>query len=421
MHRISRLSLVAGCAAAAAAASATAAHACSLAPFPISRDGVHLIGTATADTLPAGAAGMEYELGPEAEDGPIYGQVVRVERLGGADAASLPPGTDRLVLVPWGYGPDCRTTRWSASAHWVQPGERGLFWAGLRPREQWVDGLPTLDVGQPYQLPYPQRAYEDDPDSLMTVEQAFELIDLLPLWDEFEADPEEARQPLLRWARANPDLARRFPASVVVNQAEHDIRYATLKRIDPPLAGTYRFSVSVDGDSPRPFYARTRSAPTTEWDPVRSPAADDWEPPAPGHPIAGYTLLLAASASVDSLPVVCGPDRDMGREGYVSVAAAPESGPDGVQVWTGQVELNLAASALPADSVLVGITRSQLERMMERVRADLPMEERVHAPARFLLRPDGSVAVEQTVVLHDGRTVVITGERLSRVTIPDPG
>lgn len=418
MTRIHRLGLVAACAA--AAASAPAAHACSKAPFPISRDGVHLIGTATADTLPAGAAGRNYGLEPGTQDGPIFGQVVRVERIGGAGAAALPLGTKRVVLVPWGYGADCRTTRWAESAHWVEPGERGLFWAGLRPREQWVDGLPTLDVGQPYQLPYPQRADEGDPDSLMTVEQGFELIDLLPLWDEFEADPEAARQPLLRWARANPDLARLFPASLVVDQAEHDIRYAALKRIDPPLAGTYRFSVSVDGDAARTFYARTRSAPTTEWDPVKSPAADDWEPPAAGSPIAGYTMLLVGSASADSLPLVCGPDRDMGREGYFSVATAAEGGPDGGQVWTGQVELSLAARALPGDSQLVAIDRAELDRMIERARADLPMEERVHAPARFLLRPDGSVSVEQTVVLHDGRVIVIRGERVSRVTIPDP-
>lgn len=419
MNRIQRLSLAAACAAAALAA--PAAHACSKAPFPVSRDGVHLIGTATADTLAAGAAGREYGLEPGEVDGPVYGQVVRVERVGGTDAAALPPGTDRVLLVPWGYGADCRTTRYAGSAVWAEAGERGLFWAGLRSREQWVDGLPTLDVGQPYQLPYPQRADADRGEALMSIDQAFDLIELLPLWDEFEADPDAAHQPLLRWARANPELARRFPASLVVEQAGHDIRYAALKRIDPPLAGTYRFSVSVDGDAPRTFYARTRSAPTTEWDPVKSPAADDWEPPAPGDPIAGYTMLLVGSASADSLPLVCGPDRDMNREGYVSVAAAPEPGPDGVQIWRGQVELSLAASALPGDSALARITRAELDRMIDRARAHLPMEERVHAPARFLLRPDGSVVVEQTVVLYDGRAVVITGERLSRVTVPDPG
>lgn len=416
MIRIRTLPLAAACL---AAATPAAGHACSLAPFPAVRTSIYLIGTAAADTVLAGAGGVEYGREPDDEGGPIRGQVVRVERVGGTDLAELPPGTDRVVLVPWGYGADCRTTRWTQSAHWVEPGVRGLFWAGLRPRDQWVDGLPTLDVRQPYQLPYPQGADWMEPDSLMSMEQTFELLGLLPLWDELRANPEAAHQPLLRWARANPELARRFPASEAVGDAVYSIRYARLKRIDPPLAGTYRFSVSVDGDAPRTFYARTRSAPTTEWGPAESPG-DDRPRPTVDDPIAGYTMLLAGSSAADSLPIVCGPDRDMRREGYFSVAAAPEPGADGVQLWRGEIELSLAARALPGDPLLAGITRAELDEMIRRARDREPSVERVRTPARFLLRPDGSVALEQTVRLHDGRTVVITGERISRVTIPDP-
>ena len=96
MSRIRRISLAAACAGAALAA--PAAHACTLAPFPTLRDGVHLVATPTADTVLAGAAGMEYVLGPEVQDGPIYGQVVRVERLGTVapgDTTGAPSGRSR--------------------------------------------------------------------------------------------------------------------------------------------------------------------------------------------------------------------------------------------------------------------------------------------------------------------------------------
>ncbi|WP_420126364.1 hypothetical protein [Longimicrobium sp.] len=424
-------SLAAACACAAALVPA-GAHACSLAPFPASRPGVYLVGTAMADTLLAGTGGREYGTGP-GHSGPggdraVYGQVVRVERLGGSRAASLPAGTDRVVLVAWDYGPDCRTVVRTETARWVQPGTRGLFWAGLRPREQWVNGLPTMDVGNPYHLPYTfevalreaenEQAGADVP-AVMSVDQAFDFLGVLPLWEEHEANEEAAALSLLAWAREHPDLARRFPASMSVSHVEYGLRHTRLKRVEPPLAGSYRFTVSVDGDAPRTFFARTRSAPTTEWDPWRS--LDDPYFPGVDAPLRGYSLLLTATTTADSLPIVCGPDRDIRREGYVSVLAAPDSVTDGVQLWRGEMELGLLADAFPFDSVLVRLNRAEDQRMSQRIMAGERNEGPVVIPGRFLLRPDGSVTMEQVTVLGDGRRVVIRGERISRVTVPDPG
>ena len=429
MNRIRSLAAACACAAALAPAGA---HACSFAPFPTTRDGVHLIGTAMADTLLAGTGGMEHGTGP-GHSGPggdraVYGQVVRVERLGGSEAASLPPGTDRVVLVAWDYGADCRTMLRTGTARWVEPGTRGLFWAGLRPREQWVDGLPTLDVGDPYHLPYtPERGLREaengdadaDAHAVMSVDQAFDFLGVLPLWEEYEANVEATALSLLAWARQHPDLARRFPASMAVRDAEYGLRHARLKRVEPPLAGSYRFSVSVDGDAPRTFFARTRSAPTTEWNPWRGP--DDPYFPGADAPLHGYSLLLTATTTADSLPIVCGPDRDMRREGYVSVLAAPDSVVDGVQLWRGRMELGLLTSAFPGDSVLVRLSRAEDQRMTQRIMAGERDDGPVVIPGRFLLRPDGSVTMEQVTELGDGRRVVIHGERISRVTVPDPG
>lgn len=205
-----------------------AAPACVMAAFAPWHDGVHLIATATADTAPAGDGGREYERQPGGPGGPVFGQVMRVERLGGPDAGSVGEGADRVVLVPWAYGAECEMERWAASARWVQPGERGLFLASLRPRDRWMDGLPTLDVFEPYQLPFPQRVREGmadtgDADPVLTVEEAFEVIDLLPRFSAFRENRPAALRPLLEWSRAHPELARRYPASEILRAADYGL------------------------------------------------------------------------------------------------------------------------------------------------------------------------------------------------------
>ncbi|HEX2081629.1 MAG TPA: hypothetical protein VHG08_28255 [Longimicrobium sp.] len=393
------------------------ARACSMMPFPAFRDGVHLIATATEETVRAGAGGMEFvtEPGADPDSAGVGGQVVRVERLGGSGAAGLDAGVDRVVLVPWSYGADCRPMRWTGSAQWVTPGVRGLFWAALRPREQWVDGLPTLDVRDPFHLPYLAggagvRDGEERTGPPLSVDQAFELIGLLPLSAEYEADEKAAVRPLLEWARAHPGLARRYPASVLVRHASYEMRAGRLKAIRPPLAGTYRFTVTVDEGAPRIFHARTRATPYDEW----TPGAEFESQPTLDEPIYGYSLWMVGSASADSLPSGAGADPP---GGFVSLLAEPEAGPGGAQLWRGRVELGLVQAAFPGDSVVAGIAEAALERYSRRWQAREPEE----IFARFLLRPDGSVLVEQTTVLDDGRTVVLRGERISRVTIPDAG
>ncbi|HEX2081630.1 MAG TPA: hypothetical protein VHG08_28260 [Longimicrobium sp.] len=215
-------------AAALASLAPDAPHACMMAAFAPWHDDVHLIATATADTALAGDGGREYDRSPGAADRAVFGQVMRVERLGGPGADSIGEGADRVVLVPWGYSAECRMERWGQSARWVQPGERGLFLAFLRPRAAWVDGLPTLDVFEPYQLPFPQRVREGladvgEADGLLTVEQAFEVIELLPRFSAYRENRPAALRPLLQWSRAHPELARRYPASEILRSTDHGL------------------------------------------------------------------------------------------------------------------------------------------------------------------------------------------------------
>ncbi|HEX8692810.1 MAG TPA: hypothetical protein VF746_10340 [Longimicrobium sp.] len=241
------------------------ARACSLSDFPIVRHprGAHLIATATAETLEAGAGAVTYRWEqrpgvPNPLPRPIIrGQVVEVERLGGLAAARLGGRVSRAVLVPWGYGADCRTEPWVGNPHWAEPGTRGLFTAMLRDPAHWVDGLPTFDVFNPYSGPYPQRAEakrysEDGADPLLLgIDEYFALLDLLPTEEELEASAARAFEPLLAWARRHPELARRYPANALLRFVRHEVGYDRIRNIDPEPAGARRFGASPGGTPPR--------------------------------------------------------------------------------------------------------------------------------------------------------------------------
>jgi hypothetical protein len=404
------LALAAACACMAPSAAAQPGRDCGPVPFPNLQDGVHLVATAKADTLPAGPGSM-------------HGQVVRLERAGGPDAARIPAGADRAVLVPWGCGEDFITRPWTESARWVEPGARGLFWAVLRPRDQWVGGLPTFDVAEPLEQPYTWDPAEwaGEPDAPLNVDQAFEFVEALPRRDAFLADPEGAVRPLIAWARAHPGLAQREPAGGGVEGLVLRARGARLARFESPVAGTYRFTVSVNGGAPRTFFARTWSTPRHER-PQEPPAGRDYAAML-DQPMVGYVLDVDGAASADSLLREPGvetlPDGFVVTaepDGAVSVLLPPESGPDGARVWRGGVALEVAAKALPRDSVLARVARADEARWLRRANAGQPEE----ILARFVLRPDGSVTIEQRSELDDGTVVVVRGERISRETIPTP-
>jgi hypothetical protein len=401
MIHVRAFALAAACASVAPAAAAQPGAECGPVPLPHWQQGVHLLATATADTLPAGPGAM-------------YGQVARMERAGGPDAARLPDGAERVVLVPWGCGGDDFITRpWTESARWVQPGMRGLFWGVLRPRDQWVDGIPTLDLAEPLEQPYriDPEEWKGEPDPPMDADQAFALLQVLPPRDAFLADPEAAIQPLLAWVRREPALAAREQAVDALGDLVLRIRSARLARVQLPVAGTYRFTVSVNGGAPRTFYARTWATPLMESNLV--PEAKDYVEMLDA-PAEGYVLNLDGAAVADALDTS---PRDPGDpDGMIVVPAQPEPGPDGTRVWQGYVGVIVAARALPDDAALARLPEAEEQGVRRRIEADLPDENL----ARFVLHPDGSVTVEQTTTMYDGTVVVLRGERISGETIPSP-
>jgi hypothetical protein len=398
-------------------------HACSRSGFPALRSAgrAHFIAAPTADTVFAAAGSVRYVVGPghsgPAVDRTIFGQVFSVERIGGLASRALRQPVQRAVLVPWDYGADCTPTPWTKSAAWAEPGSRGLFTAVLRDSTHWAGGVPTFDVFMPEFEPYPQQIRRQvrrslPSDSIVPMEELFDLIELFPDQRLLRDSAEAGTEPLFAWARANPTLTRRYPIADALRQARFMVAMQRLRAIESPLTGTYRMSVSLSGGPARTFYARTHPVPITEWnlDNTLQRRVDD--PTIVPRP-DGYTLMAAVAQSLAALPKSC-KDRDMRREAYMAVVHAPTDSTPTARRWTGKLEVSLAQRAFLGDTALGQFERAAFATYSRRSRARLPAE----ALATFQQSADGTIVVEQTLTLEDGQSLVLTGIRVSPDVVP---
>lgn len=374
------------------------ARACSLAGFPMARSphGVHLIATATPDTVLAGPGDVRYRI-DDGHFGPagtrtVYGQVLDVERIGGPAAHRLARSVRQVLVVPWDYGADCGTTLWTRSARWVKPGEGGLILATLRDSAHWVAGMPTLDMRAPGSNPYTGgQSFRKGEAAPLSVREYFDFLDLLPVATGEDVAAEEEYKALLDWADAQPAQARRYPASAVIDVALYEIRYERVRRAEIPLAGTYRLTIRLDDGPSRTFFLRTEPRARSPWDP-RPHAARDRTSPAGAEPM-GYTLGAFTALTENDIPGDCrSREGRFGSEGVLSALLAPEQR-NGSRVWRGSIDANLLTLQFQADSALQRFQQDHLEEFYGR---SLRGEGEMPA-ARFTLDADGQLRVEQTL------------------------
>jgi hypothetical protein len=410
------------------------ASRCAFPPGPHGRsaDATVLLGTATADTVLAGPG----EISPSPHGGhsgsgapgPIYGQVVEVARFGGADTTLLGPTLRerpnmRAVVVPWDYDPGCEPARWTTGFAWLEVGTEGTFAVQLRPDSLWIDGLPVFDAFYAAEFePYPA-AYQGrrsaPPESRaapwLTPEEYFELLIDVPPYEEWSERPDSTWAVVLHWQAENPELAERYPATAIAHRAASSVAWEKARRvvraIAPPVAGTYRMSLSLDDAPGRAFYVRTRSHPNSEWRPSsdrRQPADPLDEPERP----TAYSMIAATALSMAELPIDCGDTRDISREGYVYVIDPPLDSGGRRDEWQGWLEVSLVTRPFQDDAVLDRFRQQAFDEWGARWRTRTELE----APARFWF--DGDVLrVDQTTRLRDGSTLVVLGERISESTI----
>ncbi|MGH7563677.1 MAG: hypothetical protein ACREK5_04560 [Gemmatimonadota bacterium] len=221
---------------------------CSIEHFPASRspEAITFIAVALPDSVEAGPG--DKRVFPHRYDDPgirldeplaklprpVFGQVFQIEEIETPRATgpreALVTSGNRVVIVPWEYRGDCRTTLWRESARWVEPGARGFFVVGdPRPPDQWAAGLPTFDVSG-WQNPYPHAEfmkidfrYRSGGKPVLDVDEFRSLYDALPTWEEVAADPERAYARLESWRETHPEAAERFPATRIWAEASGQI------------------------------------------------------------------------------------------------------------------------------------------------------------------------------------------------------
>ena len=386
---------------------------CNKVAFSITLDGSIALftGSATGDTLLAGPGSF----GPNAPGG-IYGQVIRVDRMGGPAAARLPDSVREAVVVPWDYDVACRPLPWREGTSWAAPGTPAFYLAALRPPSQWVDGKPTFDLHNPRHLPYtatrpiPEMVGDTALASLLSPDQLFEFFQQFPTVAQMESERLLALRPVDTWVRDHPELAARPPAKMLYAFLQGMASNVPLNETFHVALGTWRFTLRVPGDSARTFYIRSEPHPADRWFPSRTRRG---APPAPARmPPEGFTILAATARTAEALPEATG---NRSRHAfYYTLAYFDSSGVSGAH-WRGSI-LALLRQALPGDPAAEAAAAADLARYRERFDQGLP----VAVEARYFGGPDGVLRVTEKIPLRGGGEIVLEGEQLSRTVLRPP-
>jgi hypothetical protein len=278
----------------------------------------------------------------------------------------------------------------------------------------WVDGLPVLDAFMAAHEPYPQ-AFRGNPFAgatpWLTAEQYFELLLATPPHEDWDERPDSSWSAVLGWKSRNPELVERYPATEITAMIASGVVQSKarqmLRSMTPPIIGTWRLSVILDGGPARTFHMRTRAHPMGEWrtsHAVREPVDPLAEPARPD----AYSMIASVALSAGGLPTDCRRTRDIASEGYVYVIDPVTGEDERPAEWQGWLEVDLVASAFPGDSALDRFRRQAFDDWFARNRTGAERE----APARYRFA-GGVMSVEQTIRLQDGRTLAVRGERIS--------
>lgn len=371
-----------------------------------------VLATARSDTVRAGPGPIAYtdgDSGDARDSRPIFGQVFRLDRVGGEVprelASARAAGNSEVVLVPYGW--ECGDVwRWASSTRWTKPGLQILTDVRLRPRAQWVSGRPTFDVNPDHDA-YP-RAYiftrEEQDKPRMTSAQAYEFSRVLPTYAEVQRDAFAAYRPLLRWVRANPQLARVFPAPSAIAEAQGELQ-PCVPAYDPhPVAGTYRMTVIAGTDTATAFfrtdargYPRCGEAPLDlDLSAVRPRAADSAQ------------LYVHGARTEAEIPAT---NRAANANGCGVATAHVVNRPtivEGEQRWRADFNYLVLSGCLPRSAgVKDGVKAAS---------AAYAAGDREEKPGTFALRPDGTATFEQSWTANGRVVLEMRGTRVTRET-----
>lgn len=376
-------------------------------------DVTYLLATPRADTVPDTRG-----------DADAFGQVVDVTRVGGeeAEAVSAAAREGGVILVPWGFDDDCRPIEWSGPWRWATVGREGFFRARLRPRAEWIDDRPTLDVLAAVWEGFPDSPWEHPMSAgrpLLGADEVFELYDRLPTEAAIAARPYGAVSDLVEWRRAAGDQAEAYPAGTLIRAAFRMAELARVRSTPLPFEGTYRMRVERDADIVATFLLRTGYVGT---EPLDAEAAAGPLPAAP-RPTDAYAAAVALAERPEDLPAAdpgAPPRSGCMRALGLRVAAAEFTPEDAPRGWHAELETSFVAACFPAIEALAGLRPPEPDALA----ADADAVSADPTPAAFTgvfrHEADGRFTFRQLAALSDGSSVVLLGERISLDALPVP-
>lgn len=201
-----------------------AALACDPVSLPISRPADAAFFVAT----PAGPAGTTVAVRAQV----IHGQVRN---------DPLTPGP--VVLVPWTYGSDCSPLAWMptrSTGAWSPPASLAFYTGWPRPRPEWIDGLPTIDVRMADLQPMwagpdeIRRRFPFWSEPLLTPDEFLELYAALPTDRALEQRDPRALANVTAWESTHREAAAREPARSILGNLRRAWSADTFRIRFPP-------------------------------------------------------------------------------------------------------------------------------------------------------------------------------------------
>jgi hypothetical protein len=181
------------------------------------------VATARWETVPVESRDLygDYQYIPSAVTARARGQVFRALR--SEEDWPISDDAGLFVAVPWTLGCGCAEVGWNQPT-WVTPGDTVAFL--LTPtRDPGPSGsMPVYDVlgwHQPYPVGdfiryWPRTSLERS--DWLSVEEFYDLLQVLPTETGFQLDPESSFQQVLAWVEARVGRSETFPVRTILSE-----------------------------------------------------------------------------------------------------------------------------------------------------------------------------------------------------------
>lgn len=202
-------------------------------PYARSERETYFLGSARSDTVQVRISDVPGVLRPQRypyhDSTPVFGQVVRVRSVYGADAdrvlAQFRAGDSTVVVINYSFNAMCQTFPVRA---WFDTGVVDHYTVFLRPEREWASGRPTFDIKLMDDLAvypgYLRHRRGVNFDTTLTVDQYASLVKVLPVESDGSQNCQNWLARIDAWARTHERASKNYPADKVIDAMRWNCR-----------------------------------------------------------------------------------------------------------------------------------------------------------------------------------------------------